>query len=207
MQVDLWEKVARYMGLGKNIFTFIFDTLLRPTRILWSYWYFGRNFGVCHTRKGVVLLTIMKYGWWVVKLLRANVCKNQPFQPHPGSWSLGFFSYSHSLKYLWNEIKPQNFLTQLGSDFIAISNNGQNRKSGKFFDFSIFCEIEVEKKVKEKLICPMFLFKLTQSKIVFVKKILIWYFYPKRHFSDGFWWNFHAQFWKKIGFIFFKYHY
>ena len=41
----------------------------------------------------------------------------------------------------------------------------------KFFYFSIFCEIEVEKKVKEKLIYPMFLFKLTQSKIIFGKNI------------------------------------
>ena len=55
----------------------------------------------------------------------------------------------------------------LGSDFIAISNNGQNRKYGKFFNSLIFYEVEAEKKVKEKLICTMFLLKLSHSKIVF----------------------------------------
>ena len=68
----------------------------------------------------------------------------------------------------------------LGSEFIAILNNDQNRKSGKFFDFSILCEIEVEKKVKEKLICPMLLFKLTQIKIVLGQKSRFDIFTPKR---------------------------
>ena len=38
----------------------------------------------------------------------------------------------------------------LGSDFIAISNNGQNRKYGKKFNSLIFYEVEAEKKSKRK---------------------------------------------------------
>ena len=41
-------------------------------------------------------------------------------------------------------------------------------------------KLRLRKKVKEKLICTMFLLKLTQSKIVFGKKILFWYFHQKR---------------------------
>ena len=43
----------------------------------------------------------------------------------------------------------------------------------------IFCKAEVEKKGKEKLICPMFLFKMTQSKIVFGKNLDLIFSPPK----------------------------